>query len=514
MNDSFNPNHIGDDSVPSTRMTTHSSPPSLAPKTAQRTSLGRRLQRALTGGPNRRFPGLHSPLGGTASASLLANRRLAFPIVALLAALAVGLLFLLPGGPLHAQDAGTIEYREDRTDPVATYTAVDPEGTAIASWTLTGTDADAFTIEGGVLRFAKTPDYEMPADVAGTGDSTAAANDNSYEITVQAMDSTGKTAEEAVMVEVTNVDEDGTVTLSARQPLVEVVFTASLADLDGAATNPKWQWAKSRSENGSYTDIDDNAEADTYTPTDASGKSDVGYYLRATVSYTDPEGSGKSAMMKSDYTVHATRGSNNAPEFADDQDPTVDGDQAEAAREVAENTEAGTDIGAPVVATDEEDDVLTYTLTDADGGTDGDSASFAIDWATGQLMTKAALDEETKAAYTVVVRATDPSGVPQADTAVAANSDEVTVMITVTDVNEPPAVTGDAAASFDEVVGNIATALQTYTEADPETNDPSTCLSLETTPASSISAPMARSRSRRSPTTRTPRMPTRTTCMR
>ena len=160
-------------------------------------------------------------------------------ILALLAALAVGLLFLLPGGPLQAQDAnGPIEYDENGTGPVATYTAVDPEGTAITSGTLDGTDADAFTIVGGVLRFAETPDYEMPADVAGTSPSTAAANDNEYEITIQAMDSTGKTGMQEVMVEVINVDEDGTVTLSARQPLVAVAFTASLIDPDADATNP------------------------------------------------------------------------------------------------------------------------------------------------------------------------------------------------------------------------------------------------------------------------------------
>ena len=372
----------------------------------------------------------------------------------------------------------TPEYLENGTGSVATYTATDPEGTAIASWTLTGTDADAFTIVGGVLKFAETPDYEMPADVAGTFPATATANDNMYEITVRAMDSTGKTAEEAVVVEVTNVDEDGTVTLSARRPLVGVVFTASLGDLDGDVTNLKWQWAKSRSRNSSYTDIDDNAEADAYTPTDASGKSDVSYYLRATVSYTDPEGSGKSAMMKSEYTVHATRGTNNAPEFADDQDPTSDGEQAAAAREVAENTEAGTDIGAPVVADDDDNDILTYTLTDDDGGTDGDSSSFAIDWATGQLMTKADLDEETMGSYTVVVRATDPSGVPQASSADAGNSDTVTVVITVTDVNEAPAVAGEAAVTFNEDTGVIDTALEDYTATDSDVGAPTSTWSV------------------------------------
>ena len=346
---------------------------------------------------------------------------------------------------------------------MATYTAVDPEGTAITSWTLAGTDADAFTIVGGVLRFAETPDYEMPADVESTVDPPAAANDNEYEITVQAMDSTGKTAMQEVTVEVIDVDEDGTVTLSARRPLVDIPFTASLTDPDGDATNPSWQWAKSMSKNGSYTDIDASAEMAAYTPTDATGKTDVGYYLRATVSYTDPEGSGKTAMMESDHPVQATRVSNNAPEFADDHDPNREGNQPPT-REVAENTEAGTDIGAPLVATDEDGDVLTYTLTGA--GAD----SFAIDWATGQLMTKAALNFEDEVEYMVVVRATDPDGVPQVNTAVADNSGEVTVTITVTDVNEPPAITGDAAVTFAETAGDIANSLDDYTADDPETD--------------------------------------------
>ena len=401
------------------------------------------------------------------STPLFLGKRLTFPFFALLALLAVGTLSLLAGGLVRAQEAGPIEYAEDRKDEVATYTADDPEGTAIASWSLTGTDADAFTIEGGVLRFAKTLDYETPADVVGTGDSTAVADDNMYEITVNAMDSTGKTAMKEVMVEVTNVDEDGTVTLSARRPQVGVAFTASLtdpdADTDDPTTNLKWQWAKSRSENGSYADID-GAEAATYTPTDAVGKTDVGYYLRATVSYTDPEGSGKSAMMKSDYTVQATRGSNNAPEFADDQDPVMDDDQADAAREVAENTEAGTDIGAPVVAEDDDNDTLTYTLA-----TGGDNDSFAIDRATGQLKTKAALNHEDDDEYTVTVKATDPAGIPATDTA---SSDTVMVVITVTDVNEAPAVAGEAAVTFNEDTGDIADSLDDYTATDPDDGAP------------------------------------------
>ena len=98
---------------------------------------------------------------------------------------------------------------------------------------------------------------------------------------------------------------------------------------------------------------------------------------------------------------------NNAPEFAAASDT----------REVAENTVAGENIGAPVEATDADNDTLTYTL----GG--ADMASFDIDDATGQLMTKESLDFEMKDSYTIEVTASDGT-----------DSAMVTVTIMVTDV--------------------------------------------------------------------------------
>ena len=56
-------------------------------------------------------------------------------------------------------------------------------------------------------------------------------------------------------------------------------------------------------------------------------------------------------------------------------------------REIAENTPAGTNIGAPVTASDT--DVLTYSLVDG-----SDAANFDINRATGHLITKADLDYE------------------------------------------------------------------------------------------------------------------------
>ena len=152
-----------------------------------------------------------------------------------------------------------------------------------------------------------------------------------------------------------------------------------------------------------------------------------------------------------------TASDNNAPEFADDQDPVQVGDQVNAAREIAENTEAGENIGAPVAATDaDSDQKLTYTLE----GVGADL--FDIDRATGQIMTKAALDNSEEDANgtnkTVTVKATDPAG----------DSETVIVDITVTDVNEPPSITGAAEKSFEEVKGDIFSALDTYMATDPE----------------------------------------------
>ena len=85
---------------------------------------------------------------------------------------------------------------------------------------------------------------------------------------------------------------------------------------------------------------------------------------------------------------------------------------------IAQGAALGTKIGEPVTATDPDGDTLTYTL----GG--DDAASFAIDAATGQFTTVAALDHETKASYTVTVTAADESGATA----------DIKVIITVTEV--------------------------------------------------------------------------------
>ncbi len=103
---------------------------------------------------------------------------------------------------------------------------------------------------------------------------------------------------------------------------------------------------------------------------------------------------------------------NVAPVFTDDTTAT---------RSIAENTEAGTDIGTPISATDVNNDTLTYSL----GGSD--VTCFDIDSTTGQLKTKEALDYETKTSYSVVITVSDGS-----------LTDTIDVTINITDVDEAP----------------------------------------------------------------------------
>ena len=313
---------------------------------------------------------------------------------------------------------------------LGTYMATDDEDVANVALTLSGPDASDFsltdtTAAGGTsadgtyeLAFKAVPDFEMAAD---TG------RNNVYNITVTATDSDEQTDTMAVVVNVINVQEDGTVTLSTLQPRAGIGVMATLTDLDGATSGVTWKWQGQTSTNCSSvtfaTDDTDDLEggiSGTYTPT----ADDIGKCLGATARYTDPQGSdtAMSELTASDQPVEEDD-TNKAPTFPD-QDMEADGAQTDQERTVEENTASGENIGTIVGATDSNGDNLTYAL----GGTD--RASFSIDRATGQLMTKAMLNREGKDTLMVTVTATDPSGL----------SATVNVTIKVTNVDEDPEI--------------------------------------------------------------------------
>ena len=386
-------------------------------------------------------------------------------------------LFLLSSGLYdyaHARTAPeTIDYEEGRTDAVAAFTAVDPEGHGI-QWTLSGTDALDFSIDGGALTFKSTPDYENPVD---------AAPYNVYEVTVEAADGSNPVTPAPLIVKVIDVDEDGVVSLSALQPQEGIVLSATLTDADGGPSNPlplqagytdltddnsnpdantKWRWSRSSSKTGTFTDIvGTRATSKNYTPV----ADDVGMYLRATATYDDREGEGKTAHMVSANSVRAEPYENAPPVFKNEYDEPITGDID---RSVAENSAPGTLVGEPVVATDDAIDVLTYTLEGTDAG------SFTIDSA-GQIRVGAGTSinyEDTNNSdhkYVVTVVAADP-----ANTGSNESRDTITVNIAVIDVDEAPTITGgDTAVDYPEIKNtdpNKDTVFR-YTATDPEDNE-------------------------------------------
>ena len=169
---------------------------------------------------------------------------------ALVLALSAFFLATFSPDPSFAQTPGPIMYAENSdVDDMAvrTFTSEDPEGAGI-NWDVTGIDADDFTISGGVLRFKKSPNFEKPtdrahgaldrnrddvpasaaevldSDLTDTADGidvvAADAGNNMYQITIRASEMRASgymglalSSETHVTVQVTNVNEDGMVTI-------------------------------------------------------------------------------------------------------------------------------------------------------------------------------------------------------------------------------------------------------------------------------------------------------------
>ena len=86
------------------------------------------------------------------------------------------------------------------------------------------------------------------------------------------------------------INPPGVVTFSPEDAQVGTELMASLTDEDGGVTNVRWQWSRSRDGQTGWTNIP-GATAASYTPIYA----DQGEYIRATASYDDDHGTGKTA---------------------------------------------------------------------------------------------------------------------------------------------------------------------------------------------------------------------------
>ena len=140
-------------------------------------------------------------------------------------------------------------------------------------------------------------------------------------------------------------------------------------------------------------------------------------------------------------------------EAVSDTTPAFATDTAD--RAVDENAAIPTDVGDVVIATDPNNDTLSYSITGSN------PAGFTVT-AGGQIQTGQMLDYETTNSYIITVEAQDPEGL----------ADTIRVTITVNDVNEAPVFASDSversvaanASTGDDVGGTV-------TATDPDAGD-------------------------------------------
>ena len=303
---------------------------------------------------------------------------------------------------------------ENHAAEVAAFTASDPERAKIR-WTLGGGDDAVFEIsDRGGLSFLRPPDFEHPADDDA---------DNEYLVQVQARAGASDPVAVDVRVTVANVDEPGVVVLSSPQPQIGTPLVAEVSDPDGVLVVQAWVWQRKLG-SGPWSNIT-TATSSSYPPAAA----DDGYDLRVEAAYLDRTGTGTdTAVVQAPYPTRAAPSApNNAPDFGN----------SPVGRSVAENSAPGAAVGSAVRATDGDAARLAYTLSGPDANL------FDIDGSTGQIRvgSTAVLDYEAAVrSYSVTVTATDPSG----------DSDDISVTVEVTNVNEAPTAGPDTAVAAED----------------------------------------------------------------
>ena len=317
--------------------------------------------------------------------------------------------------PTFEEGSSTVRDVDENTPPResigASVVAEDANpGDRLRYW-LSGEDADAFAIvaSSGRIRTSAALDYETK---------------DRYSLRVNVEDGKGGTDSIRVSISVNDVDEP---------PGAPDAPTAEAADEDGQ-TKLVLTWIPPLNTGPPITDYDVQ-----YRLGGSGGFTDASYEgvglsamltglnpgsaYEAQVRATNDEGTGEWSAAGEGSTAPPL---NTAPSF---------NEGVRAVRAVDENTPAGQPIGAPVAATDPDSgDVLTYSLTEPD------ASAFAIEAATGQVLTREPIDHETKAGYWVTVVADDGNG----------GAASIALAIGIADVNEPPVAVEDSATTDED----------------------------------------------------------------
>ena len=317
---------------------------------------------------------------------------------------------------------------ENKTDSLGKYTGSDPDGDTL-TWSVSGTDAGSFDLKASDsasarnLHFRSAPDYETK---------------NSYQVWVKVSD--GSLADSVdVEVSVNNVEEEGSVTLTAgTPPQVGTAVVAQLTDLDGGITGAAWQWQRRASTTSSWAAIGAGAtgEAESYPELSSyrpvSG--DVGWQLRATVRYRDGHGPNKSEEGTASAAVI---GPPDAPRDL---------------KAVAGNGQVALSWKAPTATGGSAITGYAYRYKETA------SSTWTQDWpttASGTTTSQTVSSLTNGTAYTFEVRAYNKVG----------SGTAASVSATPQQPNRAPSVSGPAAVSGNE---NSTASLGTYTGSDPD----------------------------------------------
>ncbi|MBD1912033.1 MULTISPECIES: cadherin domain-containing protein [unclassified Leptolyngbya] len=277
---------------------------------------------------------------------------------------------------------------------VGTLSATDPDGNNGFTFSLVnaaGYDTSAFSIVGNELQMAVRPDYETKS---------------LYRIKVRVQDPNGLTYDEDFIISVNDLPENRTPTdinltstaIAENSPAGSTVGTLITSDLDTGDTF-------------TYTLVDEPG-------LDTASFAIVNNTLQIT---TIPD-----YETKNSYTIRirTTDSGNLSREelftitVLDRQETSAPTNLTLSSTSIAENVPAGSVVGTLVAADPDPGESITYTLVDGQGN---DNSAFQI--VGNQLRIIASPDFETKANYSVQVRATDLQG----------NSIDNTFTITVLD---------------------------------------------------------------------------------
>ena len=343
-------------------------------------------------------------------------------------------------GPTITNTRNPSPYRENGTGAVHTFRAGDPQGRPV-SWEVTGTDSHAFEISSsGVLTFVNPPDFENP---------TNTNRDNKYDITVVVTDQQGLTDRVDVTVTVTNHAEGVEPTITTRRPPTTYRENGTSPVYTFRASDPQRQiiaWSLEGTDRGDFTITRDSSGKGMLTfstPPDFEDSVDA-----------DRQNDYELAVIATDEDSHTDRLSFTITVTDVNEGPEI--------------SRLGNPRGSVPENHDQMQVLARYTATDPEGGTVSrwrtsgtDGGDFVIN-EQGELRFRNTPDYERPAdsnrdnTYVFTVQVSD-GGVY--------GSFEETV--TVTPLNEPPAITTTSRTAFTQPENRTST-LYTFRAIDPE----------------------------------------------